>query len=133
MKIKKLILLTLIGLIFCGQMQAQLKFEKYQKISITKGNLKTKFAVNEAFGYRMSNIGDLDGDGVPDIAVAAPGDSDGGPARGEIFILFMKSDGTVKSSQKISYSSGNLGISLIDNERFGHSVSTIGDLDGDGV
>ena len=122
-----------IGLITSINLFAQLKYENFQKVSSTYGNLGVTLSTDEFFGYRMSNIGDLDGDGVPDIAVAAPGDNDGGPARGAVYILFMKKDGTVKSKQKISDSSGNLGINLVDNERFGHSVSAIGDLDGDGV
>ena len=128
-----LVLAVLLCLFICGPLYAQLNFENFQKISSTHGNLGITLGNNEAFGYRMANIGDLDGDGVPDIAVGAPGNDGTGTAQGALYILFMKNDGTVKSTQIINSSSGNLGVTLVDNERFGHSVALIGDLDGDGV
>ena len=49
------------------------------------------------FGYAVRSIGDLDGDGVGDLAVGAPYDSDGGHQYGAVYILFMNAEGTVKS------------------------------------
>ena len=44
----------------------------------------------ERFGYSIANIGDLDGDGVGDLAVgAAYDDGDGGTNRGAVHIMFM--------------------------------------------
>ncbi len=34
-------------------------------------------------------MGDLDGDGVGDLAVGAHGDDDGGPLRGAVWMLFL--------------------------------------------
>ena len=54
-------------------------------------------------------LGDLDGNGNADLAVGADGDKDGGnPSGGEgaVWILFLNSDGTVKSKQKISKTAG---------------------------
>ena len=50
----------------------------------------------------MTSIGDFDGNGVPDIAVGAYGDDDGGSNAGAAYIIFLNSDGTVKGSRKIS-------------------------------
>ena len=133
MKQTTLILFTLSGLLTFSNLFAQLNFENFQKVSAISGNLGVSLAAGASLGSRIANIGDLDGDGIPDIAIASPGDNDGGPTRGAMYILFMKNDGTVKKVQKISNSSGNLGVSLADNDRFGYSMATLGDLDGDGV
>ena len=80
----------------------------------------------------VSSLGDLDGDGVTDLAVGAHLDDTGGSDRGAVHVLLMNSDGTVKSSQKIAHDVGG-GPTLANGDRFGRSVSSLGDLDGDGV
>ena len=87
---------------------------------------------SDNFGVSVSAIGDLDGDGVTDIAAGAPDDSTGGTDRGAVHIMFMNSDGTVKNTVKIDSTTPN-GPTLSDFDNFGSSVSAIGDLDGDGV
>ena len=87
-------------------------------------------ADSDYFGTSLAALGDLDGDGVADLAVGAAGDDTGGLRRGAVHVLFMNSDGTVKSSSKIASGSGP---TLPNNARFGHSVASIGDLDGDGI
>ena len=53
--------------------------------------------------------------------------------RGAVYVLLMNSDGTVKSSQKIAHQTGG-GPTLADGDDFSaFSVSSLGDLDGDGV
>ncbi|HJM25190.1 MAG TPA: integrin alpha, partial [Nitrosopumilus sp.] len=84
------------------------------------------------FGISIANIGDLDGDGVNDLAVGAHGDDDGGTNRGAIHILFMNTDGSVDSTEVINDSTAN-GPTLTDNDYWGRSIANIGDLDGDGV
>ena len=84
------------------------------------------------FGRSVENIGDLDGDGVNDLAVGANLDSDAGTKRGAVNILFMNADGSVKSTVEIDDDTTN-GPVLSDSDRFGGSVENIGDLDGDGV
>jgi hypothetical protein len=41
------------------------------------------------FGTSISFLGDLDVDGVTDIAVGGPGDDDGGESRGAVWVLFL--------------------------------------------
>ena len=73
-----------------------------------------------------------DGDGVSDLAVGARWDDSGGNNRGAVHVLFMNSDGTVKSSQKIGDGVGG-GPPLANSDYFGEAVSLLGDLDGDGA
>ncbi len=105
----------------------------YQKISDTEGNFSGILDFNDYFGSSVSSIGDLDNDGVEDLAVGAYGDDDGGTDIGAIWILFLNADGTVKNYQKISDTAGGFSGTLDDSDEFGHSVSSIGDLDNDGV
>ncbi len=81
------------------------------------------------FGSDIANIGDLNGDGVNDLAVGSYGDDTGG---GAVHIIFMNTDGTPKSSVEIDKTTAN-GPTIDDEDHFGRSVENIGDLDGDGV
>ena len=84
------------------------------------------------FGRSVENIGDLDGDGVNDLAVGANLDSDAGTKRGAVNILFMNADGSVKSTVEIDDDTTN-GPVLSNSDNFGMSIANMGDLDGNGV
>ncbi len=104
-----------------------------QKISDTVGGLAATLDNDDHFGIQLAAIGDLDGDGVNDLAVAASNDDDGGIDRGAVYVLFLNADGTVKAEQKISDTAGGLATALGDSDEFGISVGGPGDVDGDGV
>ncbi|NNC93132.1 MAG: DUF2341 domain-containing protein, partial [Acidimicrobiia bacterium] len=104
-----------------------------QKISDTEGNLTTTLDDEDWFGNAVAGIGDVDGDGVNDIAVGAYLDDDGGEDHGAVYILFLNPNGTVKAEQKISDTEGNFTATLDINDRFGMDVASIGDLDVDGT
>ena len=89
-------------------------------------------ADGDYFGHAVAALGDLDGDGVTDLAVGADKDDTGGYNRGAVHVLFMNANGTVKASQKIAHTMGG-GPTLANGDRFGSSIASLGDLDGDGI
>ena len=131
------------GLFYCGlallafivPLTAQISFKvkSHQKISDTAGNFFAAFTSSDWFGSSVAAIGDLDGDGIPDLAVGVPRDDDGGTDRGAVYVLFMNANGTVKSHAKISDTAGDFTAVLDNSDWFGSSVASLGDLDGNGV
>ena len=91
-------------------------------------------ANTDHFGDSVANIGDLDLDGVNDLAVGAKRDDGGSTDAGSLYILFMNKDGSVKSTAKIEDDDITArGPELATEDRFGDSVVNIGDLNGDGI
>ena len=179
--------------------------KSHQKISDTEGGFTGILDDGDWFGFSVASLGDLDGDGVGDLAVgqdkmttgasglptaarcgccsstptarssrtrrsatpkaASPASwmmtigsavrwprwvistatawatwpwghtrmTTGAGNRGAVWVLFLNTDGTVKSHQKISDTEGGFTGILDDGDRFGSSVASLGDLDGDGV
>ena len=105
----------------------------HRKISETSGGFGGDLRPGDQFGRSMTGLGDLDGDGVPDLAVGANYDDDGGMNRGAVWILNLNPDGTVRSTAKISSLRGDFAGPLRNNDEFGRSLACLGDLDGDGV
>lgn len=107
--------------------------KSYQKIKPGQSGFNGILDIDDRFGISIANLGDLNNDGIIDIAVGAECDDDGGDMRGAIWILFMNTDGTVKAHQKISATEGGFNGNLIDGAEFGFAVENIGDLDNDGI
>ena len=104
-----------------------------QEISTEAGNFTPGLSRRSYFGEAVAGIGDLDGDGVVDLAVGAPADSSVNPNPGSAYILFLNPDGTVKNTQQITTGVGGLSANLATDDSFGAAVSSLGDIDGDGV
>jgi len=107
--------------------------QRYQKISDTQGGFEATLHDEDMFGIGVAGLGDLDADGVPDMAVGASNDTTGGLCRGAVRVLFLNRDGTVKAYQKINDTEGGFAGPLDDWDYFGDSVASLGDLDGDGA
>jgi len=91
------------------------------------------FQPGYGFGSGITSVGDLDGDGLPELAVGAGGGDDGGSGCGALWILFLRPDGSVRSSSKISAASGGFSGALEPGDQFGTALARLGDLDGDGT
>jgi len=79
--------------------------------------------VDSRFGASLAGGGDLDGDGVTDLAIGAPDSSPGGHQAGQVFLFYGPVSGTLStdvSAAQIHYSPGS--------EEFGHAVTFTADL-----
>ncbi len=103
------------------------------KISNLSGGLTGPLQNGDYFGCAVALLGDVDGDGIDDLAVGASGDDTVAPDRGAVYVLFLNNDGTVKGEVKIASFSGGFGEGLTSYDRFGYSVAALGDHDGDGT
>lgn len=104
------------------------------KVSTHSGFFTGFLSSNDDFGISIAILGDLDQDGVVDLAVGAPGDDDGNIDVGAVWILFLRENGNVKRHRKISLQQGNFQHSgLTQSDHFGTRLDAIGDLNGDGT
>lgn len=98
-----------------------------QKINTVVGGFEGSLSANDKFGFAVSALGDLDGDGVVDMAVGAPRDdhdsSNIDADFGAIWVLFMNANGTVREEARV----------IIDGIRifaeFGDDIDVLGPLD----
>ena len=122
------------GAVYVLLMNSDGTVKSEQKISALDGGLvPNPLSDFDNFGHGVAGLGDLDGDGVEDIAIGSRGDDDGGGNKGAFYTLFLNTDGTVNSYQKVSETTGGFGGSLVLDGRFGSSIANIGDIDNDGV
>ena len=106
-----------------------------RKISNLEGGLAAFYTLDGShyFGTSVVALGDVNGDGITDLAVGAYGDNDGGSYAGAVYVLFMNV--TVIGAQKISNLHGGLSAfyTLDAYDQFGNSLAALGDWNGDGI
>ncbi len=113
-------------------------FNVVSKVKITEGlngftemlDIETNpnGTIGAQFGHAMCVAGDIDGDGIKELITGANQQDEGIG-----YILYLNSDKTVKSYDKISATEGGFDLVLGDGDRFARSISYVGDLKGDGT
>ena len=86
-------------------------------------------------GFAVSSAGDFNGDGFDDIIIGAPvADSANGEYSGEVYLLFGKSNGFNADIDltELDANDGFIITGLNKFDQLGSSVSSAGDIDGDG-
>ncbi len=98
-----------------------------------QGGLNAEVPAGELFGMSVETLGDLDGDGIPELAVGSADEYDAGGKRGGFRVLFLRADGTVRRQVRIDGDSGDLDSPLAEYDLFATGMAAPGDLDGDGI
>ncbi len=83
--------------------------------------------IGAQFGHAMCAAGDIDGDGIIDLITGANQQNEGNG-----YVLYLNSDKTVRTFDKISATEGGFDLTLNVEDRFARSISYVGDLKGDG-
>ncbi|WP_299324189.1 Ig-like domain-containing protein [Parasphingopyxis sp.] len=117
-----------------------------QVIDLTNLDAATGFLVQgdqggDQLGFSVSSAGDINGDSIDDIIVGANRGSDGGTYAGEAYVIFGTRSGfgsDMGGRQVIDLTSLDAATGFIvqgdqDGDRAGISVSSAGDINGDGI
>ena len=137
MNIKVFVLVTITLLISKNNINAQISTQwgpdGFVKIENGSSGMMADLEPGDRFSRDHDQAGDINGDGIIDLVVGARSDDDGATDAGAVYIVFLNSDGTVQSNQKISMLEGGFNEDLLENNFFGYGVAGIGDYDNDGI
>ncbi len=90
-------------------------------------------AANDYAGFSVSSAGDVNGDGFDDLIVGAPYGDDGGGYAGEAYVVFGKASGFgIVDLTSLTATQGFIIQGDVASDRAGWSVSSAGDVNGDG-
>jgi len=115
-------------------------------ISTLNGSNGFTFAGQETAGWSVAGVGDINGDGIDDVAIGGPAvDPIGGAANSEdgaVYVIFGKSSAFNARIETEIPLVGNTELDGVEgftiygatgNDRAGTSVSSLGDVNGDGI
>jgi Ca2+-binding RTX toxin-like protein len=97
---------------------------------IIQGDVAYDFA-----GYSVSSAGDVNGDGIDDLIVGATGGDDGGTDAGEAYVIFGVA-GSTRGTLDLTGLTAAQGFIIQGDAAYdtaGYSVSSAGDVNGDGI
>lgn len=81
------------------------------------------------FASTLSGVGDVNGDGIPDLAIGDPHAHTDGAYAGSLWLAFLRSDGSVDAVRRIDLGDCQPPAG----GEFGASLASIGDVDGNGT
>ena len=102
------------------------------KISARQGGFEGNLDRGDLFGAAVAELDDLDGDGVRELAVGAPGDDEAGENAGAVWVLFPDRFGAVRLEHRISAASPNAPLAMRNGPSLGYALAVVKDLNGDG-
>jgi hypothetical protein len=106
-----------------------------QDVQAGRGGFVIRGSAAEDFsGLSVSGAGDVNGDGLADLLIGAPGPGFDPRQAGESYVVFGKPDGAVVELSDVQAGRGGFAIrGSAEGDRSGESVSGAGDVDGDGL
>ena len=100
----------------------------------TGGFAITGEAAYDDSGYSVSVAGDVNGDGLADLLVGAPGNDAGGSSAGRSYVVFGKANTSAVSLSAVAAGTGGFAITGEAASNYsGIAVSAAGDVNGDGL
>ncbi|MGJ8655473.1 MAG: LamG-like jellyroll fold domain-containing protein [Akkermansiaceae bacterium] len=121
------------GAVWVLRLNADFTVKAKQKIGQGVGGLQATLEIDDNFGHTVTSPGDIDGDGIPDLITSANKSDVGDTDLGELYYIYLNSDGTVKQEIRANDLTGTLPFALPSLGRFGRVVSVLGDLANDGT
>lgn len=106
--------------------------KSFRKIGANASGFNGDFSIVMSMADGIGAIGDFNKDGIQDIAFRSNFRNDTLGTVGGLFIVYLNSNGTVKSHSIISNHSNGLQ-DLVNDDGFGQTILKLDDLDGDGV
>jgi len=98
------------------------------------GFLVTGITSDDRLGYSVAGVGDLNGDGMDDIAAGAPYANANGADSGRVYVVFGKDDGTVVQRDDLVAGTGGFTIDgEVARDRGGFQVLALPDMNADDV
>lgn len=91
--------------------------------------------IRDYSGFSVNTAGDMNGDGIDDLVIGAIGADFVENADGKTYVIFGQKDGVIQDVD-LSDLNGSDGFTITgesENDETGHSVSTAGDINGDGI
>jgi len=102
----------------------------------TNGFVINGIAAGDSLGMSVSDLGDINGDGIADLIIGAPGAGPNGSNSGTSYVVFGGTTLGSNGSFDLSSLDGSSGFAingLATGDQLGFSVSGAGDINGDGI
>ncbi|UXP31650.1 HYR domain-containing protein [Reichenbachiella agarivorans] len=123
------------AMILYGKLGAFPSEISYEDLDGSNGFIIEGEAAGDRFGSSVNELGDVNGDGHPDLIVGAPNTTNSSIyAAGSAYVIFGNSSmPAIFNSSDINGSNGSVYKANISSYLMGNAVSTVGDINDDGI